>query len=84
MIDPDLFDARPVEEQKVIKAAVVSLTSSGIIQEQIDRLFSRVAEGSFDQEELDLVKQIREYRWRVQGLRTLQNYGESFLKELSR
>lgn len=81
MIDPDLLATYSDDEQKMLKSAFITLSSSGILIRQVERLFTRVAEGSDIEFPSDLNKKIMEYRWKAAGLRTLQQVGESFLKE---
>ena len=81
MIDRDLIDSMPDDQAKIIRGAIVTLASSGILTAQMQRMFARLAEGNIDQEVADLADNIKDYRFKVAGLRALQQFGESILEE---
>lgn len=83
MFDPDLVDSLVGEMRDELKRAIMYIESTGIIHQQLERVSTQLASGAFDEPEPELVERIRLHRLKVQGLRTLQELGQQYRRELS-
>jgi len=83
MFDPDLvesmFDAQGL---RGVAGAFAVIESSGIIEAQLEREHKRIIAGFAEEDELELITRIREYRRRVTTLESLRQFCES-MKDLS-
>ena len=56
--------------------------SSGLLDQQLQRMVDRIREGDFDEDDEKLATRIREFRWKAAGLRSLRQFAESTLQEM--
>lgn len=79
MIDPDLIQTLPAEQQAAVREAIVVLVSTGLLRKQIERLLVRVAQGSDTEDKEKLMEKILDYRRQSHTLEALQQMGERFI-----
>lgn len=81
MIDKDLIESLDVMTRYEVRAAIAGLASSGVLKLQRERLLAQLANGSESEPEDQVAKRVILFRKQDHALLSLQQLGESIMKE---